>query len=79
MSRNFHIPIGASVPATAGEYAYYVPSLMGTNGMIHYWNVSTPGKDSTYCHFSHSSPCLNINGAKMIGRIINVRKQLASY
>ena len=51
MSHNFHIPSGASVPAITGEYAYYVPSLMGTSGMIHYWNISTPDKHSAFCHF----------------------------
>ena len=79
MSHNFHIPSGASVPAITGEYAYYVPSLMGTSGMIHYWNISTPDKHSAFCHFSYPSPNLSLRGVRLVGRIINMRKQLASY
>ena len=55
MSRNFYYPIGASAPAVVGEYGYYVPSLVNSNGMIHYWNVSTTGRENTICHFSHHS------------------------
>jgi hypothetical protein len=67
------------MPSVAGEYGYYVPSLMKSNGMIHYWSISTTGKENTLCHFSHSSPYLNVNGARLIGRIINVKNTLSTY
>lgn len=71
--------MSASIPAVVGEYAYYANSLMGTDKMLHYWNISTPEKPDTFCHFSHPSPNLNIRGAVMMGRIVNIRRQLATY
>ena len=79
MSGNFITPIGASIPAVVGEYGYYVASLLESTGMIHYWNVSTTGRENTICHFSHHSPYLNVNGSRLIGRIINVKQNLTTY
>ena len=79
MSRNFYYPIGASAPAVVGEYGYYVPSLMNSKGMIHYWNVSTTERENTICHFSHTSSYLNVKGCRLVGRIINIKQNLTTY